>query len=61
MMSSGDLLQTILIYEIARELLIESYPDISTEMVDMICEKCVDNPFDAPILYQLLQLTQKEQ
>jgi len=51
-----DLLQA-LNKEIARELLLEKNPAITDEEVDKVWAMCTTgNPWDAPILYALIQL-----
>lgn len=42
--------------EIARELLLEKNPVITDEEIDKVWVMCKGNPWDAPILYALLQL-----
>lgn len=51
-----DLLQNILNYEIAVELLREYDPDISQDMIDVIWELCKGRPFDACPLYEIIKL-----
>ena len=43
-------------FEIARELLFEQKPNISEDEVKEIYEKCNGNPYDAPIMFKLLQI-----
>ena len=50
-------MQAILNEEIAKELLIELKPDISEEKIKEIYALCDGNPWNAPILYKMLELT----
>lgn len=42
-------------YEIARVLLEDLDPSISDSEIQYIWEKCKGNPYNAPILYQLIK------
>lgn len=48
-------LYDVLNKEITRELLLEINPDISSQEVDEMWALCAGNPYNAPILYRLLQ------
>lgn len=51
-----NMLQRALNVEIAFELLKEVDANISEQKAEEIYDKCNGNPFNAPILYQLLNL-----
>lgn len=51
-----DELVSILNFEIAKELLCEQNPNIGDDEVREIYEKCNGNPYNAPILFKILQL-----
>ena len=53
---SENTMDDILNLEIARELLLQENPLISDEEVDKIWESCDGNPWNAPILYKLINL-----
>lgn len=48
-------LATVLNFNIAKELLKQINPNLSDGEILDIFEKCQGNPFNAPILYQLLK------
>lgn len=45
--------------EIVRELLLEINPNLSDEKFLEIWKMCHGNPFNAPILYQILEVVNK--
>ena len=51
-----EVLGHILNFEIALELLKEQNPNITDEEAEEIYAKCNGNPYNAPILYQLIKL-----
>ncbi len=52
-----EVLQHILNFEIALELLREQNPSITDAEAEEIYAKCNGNPFNAPVIYQLINLT----
>ena len=55
-----EVLGHILNFEIALELLKEQNPNISDEEAEEIYAKCNGNPYNAPLLYQLIKLVKNE-
>ena len=53
--SDGQAVLDVLNKEIARELLLEDESTISTERIDQIWAACNGNPWNSPILHQLLK------
>ena len=55
-----EVLGHILNFEISLELLKEQNPNISDEEAEEIYAKCNGNPYNAPLLYQLIKLVKNE-
>ena len=53
-------LEDIFNLEIARELLLESNPLITDDEVNSIWSKCNNNPWNAPLLYKIMQVSKNE-
>ena len=51
----------ILNREIARELMLEKKIELSEQELDEILEKCKGNPWDVPIMHELLKLMKEKQ
>jgi hypothetical protein len=52
-------LNNILNQEIARELLLEKEPDLSDTTFDFIWSLSQGNPFDCPVVYDIMKATGK--
>lgn len=52
-------LNDILQQEIARELLLEKDPDLSDNLFDVIWSASKGNPWDCPVLYDMLKVAGK--
>jgi hypothetical protein len=54
-------LESLLNIEIARELLLTKDPNLTEETFNIIWSKCNNNPYNAPVLWELfLELEEKE-
>jgi hypothetical protein len=53
-------LKLILIREIARELVLEHNPELTEDKFEQVWSLCKGNPWNAGIVYQLLELNEEK-